>query len=133
MLADYSWWRSYIIILLGPIYIQQLVHICRSHTALLSKVILIICMTMTFFFFFWDQILSNGIYKSPLHRVTTNAEKIRSSVAVFIEPAPEQEIGPVEEVVAEKRPKLYKTVKNYGAFNYECFQKGIVALEAVKI
>ncbi|KAF3453062.1 hypothetical protein FNV43_RR03495 [Rhamnella rubrinervis] len=79
------------------------------------------------------EILCNGIYKSPIHRVTTNTEKIRSSVAMFIEPAPEQEIGPVEELVDEKRPKLYKTVKNYGAFNYECFQKGLVALEAIKI
>ncbi|POO01325.1 Isopenicillin N synthase-like [Trema orientale] len=71
--------------------------------------------------------------KSPLHRVTTNADKMRVSIAVLIEPDPEQEIGPVDSLVDEERPKLYKTVKNYGYFNCVCFQKGLVAIDAMKL
>ncbi|KAM0017943.1 putative codeine 3-O-demethylase [Helianthus debilis subsp. tardiflorus] len=80
------------------------------------------------------QILSNGIFKSPLHRVVTNKGKGRISVAMFIEPDPNKEIGPVDVLVDEKTPRMYKTVKNYAVFNYECFQKGInVPLDDVKV
>ncbi|POO01327.1 Oxoglutarate/iron-dependent dioxygenase [Trema orientale] len=33
------------------------------------------------------EIMTNGVMKSPLHRVTTNAEKMRVSVAMLIEPS----------------------------------------------
>ncbi|KAF5788222.1 putative codeine 3-O-demethylase [Helianthus annuus] len=80
------------------------------------------------------QILSNGIFKSPLHRVVTNKGKGRISVAMFIEPDPNKEIGPVDVLVDEKTPRMYKTVKNYAVFNYESFQKGInVPLDDVKV
>ncbi|KAF3971084.1 hypothetical protein CMV_005291 [Castanea mollissima] len=79
------------------------------------------------------QIMSNGIFKSPLHRVLTNTDKLRISVATFNTPEPDKEIGPVEQLIDEKRPRLYRNVKNFAAFNYECFQKGKVALEEVKI
>ncbi|KAF3971083.1 hypothetical protein CMV_005290 [Castanea mollissima] len=70
------------------------------------------------------QIMSNGIFKSPLHRVLTNTDKLRISVATFNEPEPDKEIGPVEQLIDEERPRLYRNVKNFAAFNYECFQKG---------
>ncbi|XVF88279.1 hypothetical protein PTKIN_Ptkin19aG0037300 [Pterospermum kingtungense] len=79
------------------------------------------------------QIMTNGIFKSPMHRVVTNSEKLRISVALFNEPEPEKEIGAVESLVDERRPRLYRNVKNYGAINYECYQKGIIALDTVKI
>ncbi|KAK9947476.1 hypothetical protein M0R45_003100 [Rubus argutus] len=79
------------------------------------------------------QIMSNGIFKSPMHRVVTNPERMRLSVALFNEPDPETEIGPVEKLIDETRPRLYKNVKNYGHINYECYQRGEVALETVKI
>ncbi|POO01324.1 Oxoglutarate/iron-dependent dioxygenase [Trema orientale] len=79
------------------------------------------------------EIMTNGVMKSPLHRVTTNAEKLRISIAMLIEPDPEAEIGPVDGLVDEERPKMYKTVKNFGRFNYVCFQNGLVALDAIKI
>ncbi|KAM7264656.1 hypothetical protein ACFE04_002339 [Oxalis oulophora] len=79
------------------------------------------------------QIMTNGVYKSPLHRVVTNTEKLRISVAMFSLPEPDKEIGPIDELVDDTRPRLYRNVKNYGAFNYECFQKGKVAVEEVKI
>ncbi|KAK3039962.1 hypothetical protein RJ639_027152, partial [Escallonia herrerae] len=78
------------------------------------------------------QIMTNGIFKSPMHRVVTNAEREKISVAMFNEPEPEKEIEPADGLVDETRPRLYRKVKNYAAFNYECFQKGIVALDSVK-
>ncbi|GKV18697.1 hypothetical protein SLEP1_g29038 [Rubroshorea leprosula] len=79
------------------------------------------------------QIMSNGIFKSPLHRVVTNTDQLRISVAMFNEPEQDREVGPVEKLIDAGRPRVYKNVKNYAAFNYECFQKGKVALEEVKI
>ncbi|KAE8657902.1 2-oxoglutarate and Fe(II)-dependent oxygenase superfamily protein isoform 2 [Hibiscus syriacus] len=77
-------------------------------------------------------IMSNGIFKSPVHRVVTNKDKLRISVATFNEAEPEKETGPVEALINDKRKRLYRTVKNYASFNYECFQKGKVPLEEVK-
>ncbi|WCJ29965.1 2-oxoglutarate (2OG) and Fe(II)-dependent oxygenase superfamily protein [Euphorbia peplus] len=79
------------------------------------------------------QIMSNGIFKSPTHRVVTNTERMRLSLALFHEPEPELEIGAVDGLVSEERPRFYRNVKNYGAINYECYQKGIVALDTVKL
>ncbi|XP_050368963.1 protein SRG1-like [Argentina anserina] len=79
------------------------------------------------------QIMSNGIFKSPLHRAVTNTERMRLSVASFNEPDPESEIGPVEELIDETRPRMYKNAKNYGLINYQCFQRGQIALETMKI
>ena len=79
------------------------------------------------------QIMSNGIFKSPMHRVLTNTSKLRISVAMFNEPEQDKEIGPVNQLIDDKRPRLYKNVKNFAGFNYECFQKGKVAIEGAKI
>ncbi|XP_037494660.1 codeine O-demethylase [Jatropha curcas] len=45
------------------------------------------------------QIMSNGIFRSPMHRVVTNSESLRLSVALFHEPEPEKEIGPVDSLM----------------------------------
>ncbi|XP_047339306.1 codeine O-demethylase-like [Impatiens glandulifera] len=79
------------------------------------------------------QIMSNGIFKSPMHRVVTNNYREKISVALFNEPEPEKEIGPVDGLIDEDRPRLYRNVKNYAVFNYECFQKGVVAIEEVRV
>jgi len=79
------------------------------------------------------EIMSNEIFKSPMHMVVTNPEREKITIAIFNESEPENEIGPVESLVDEKRPRLYKSVKNYANFNYECFEKGLVALDAVKV
>ncbi|XP_004288770.1 PREDICTED: codeine O-demethylase-like [Fragaria vesca subsp. vesca] len=79
------------------------------------------------------QIMSNGIFKSPMHRAVTNTERMRLSVASFNEPDPESEIGPVQKLIDEARPRLYKNVKNYGLINYQCYQGGQIALETMKI
>ncbi|KAL2895351.1 putative 2-oxoglutarate/Fe(II)-dependent dioxygenase [Bienertia sinuspersici] len=42
------------------------------------------------------EILSNGIYRSILHRAVVNETKARMSVAAFHNPAFDREIGPSE-------------------------------------
>ncbi|KAJ4832253.1 hypothetical protein Tsubulata_002021, partial [Turnera subulata] len=54
------------------------------------------------------EILSNGKYKSILHRGVVNKEKVRISWAVFCEPPKEKIIlQPVSEVVTEAEPALF--------------------------
>lgn len=77
--------------------------------------------------------MSNGIFKSPMHRVVTNTEKLRMSIAMFNEPELENEIGPVEGLINEAHPRLYRNVKNYGEINYRSYQEGKIALDTVKI
>ncbi|KAL6221622.1 hypothetical protein ACLB2K_005018 [Fragaria x ananassa] len=79
------------------------------------------------------QIMSNGIFKSPVHRVVTNPERMRLSVALYNAPDPETEIGPVEKLIDETRPRSYKNVKNYAYINYECTQRGELGVETLKI
>ncbi|KAL3503983.1 hypothetical protein ACH5RR_033824 [Cinchona calisaya] len=57
------------------------------------------------------EISSNGKYKSVLHRTTVNKEKTRMSWPVFLEPAPEQEIGPIPKLINEENPPKFKTKK----------------------
>ncbi|XP_048134019.1 protein SRG1-like [Rhodamnia argentea] len=79
------------------------------------------------------QVMTNGMFKSPLHRVLSNATKFRMSVTVFDEPEEEREIGPVDHLVNHTRPRLYRSIRNFAAFNYECFQKGKNSLEELRI
>jgi isopenicillin N synthase-like dioxygenase len=64
-----------------------------------------------------------------MHRVLTNTKKLRMSLAMSNEPEPENEIGPVEDLINETHPRLYRNVKNYGEINNKCFQEGKIALE----
>ncbi|KAI6682329.1 hypothetical protein NL676_036210 [Syzygium grande] len=79
------------------------------------------------------QIMSNGIFKSPLHRVTANARNERISVAVFYLPDTTTEIEPDERLITEERPQMYRKLKNYAAINFECFQSGKIALDTVRL
>nr|AGI16383.1 anthocyanidin synthase [Ribes nigrum] len=54
------------------------------------------------------EILSNGKYKSILHRGLVNKEKVRISWAVFCEPPKEKIIlKPIPEVVSEAEPAMF--------------------------
>ncbi|XP_050230959.1 jasmonate-induced oxygenase 2-like [Mercurialis annua] len=79
------------------------------------------------------QIMSNGIMKSPMHRVSTNSERNRISVATFHSPNAEVEIEPLQNLIDEERPQQYRKLKNYAAFSYACFQSGKIPLDLVKI
>ncbi|KAK1403497.1 2-oxoglutarate (2OG) and Fe(II)-dependent oxygenase superfamily protein [Heracleum sosnowskyi] len=79
------------------------------------------------------EIMSNGIFKSPLHRVVTSSERERITVAVFCSPDSSRYIEPAEELISETSPKLYKKIKNYVGIFFENYQQGKRAIEAVKM
>ena len=81
------------------------------------------------------QIMSNGFFKSPVHRVVTNAEKERLSLVMFYAMDPEREIEPVPELVDEKNPRRYRKIKtkDYIAEIFKTFAKGTLAIDTVKI
>nr|XP_011457663.1 PREDICTED: protein SRG1-like isoform X2 [Fragaria vesca subsp. vesca] len=79
------------------------------------------------------EILSNGLFKSPVHKVVTNAEKERISLAVFCVPDSETEIEPFESLINESRPRLYKKLRNYVGIYFEYYQQGRRPIEAAII
>ena len=81
------------------------------------------------------EIMSNGFFKSPIHRVVTNAEKERLSLVMFYTMNPEKEIEPLSELVDEKRPRRYRktTTNDYIAKLFETFARGTLAIDTVKI
>ncbi|XVE62261.1 hypothetical protein DITRI_Ditri06bG0104100 [Diplodiscus trichospermus] len=54
------------------------------------------------------QIMSNGRYKSVEHCVVANGSKNRISVAIFVNPRPNDIIGPFPELVASGEKPIYK-------------------------
>ena len=79
------------------------------------------------------QIMTNGMIKSPVHRVLTNSDKERISVAVFYTPEPNKEIGPEEGLINEERKKIYKKVKDYADVHWEFYQQGKRAIHVAKV
>ena len=55
--------------------------------------------------------MSNGRYKSVLHRTTVNKEKTRMSWPVFCSPPGEKVIGPLPQFVSDENPAKYKSKK----------------------
>ncbi|KAE8723438.1 putative 2-oxoglutarate (2OG) and Fe(II)-dependent oxygenase superfamily protein [Hibiscus syriacus] len=69
------------------------------------------------------EIQSNGMYKSIEHRGVTNEKKPRISIATFMFPDDEQEIGPLETMIDDQNhPKLYRNIK-YVDFVREKFSR----------
>lgn len=56
------------------------------------------------------QIMSNGRYKSIEHRVIANGNNNRISVPIFVNPRPNDIIGPLPEVLASGEKPIYKQV-----------------------
>ncbi|MBA0551450.1 hypothetical protein Golob_022334 [Gossypium lobatum] len=79
------------------------------------------------------EIMTNGIFKSPVHRVITNKEKVRTSIAVFYTPEKNKEIGPQDGLVNEERPRLFKHVKDYEIIHWEHYQRGMRALHTAQV
>ncbi|KAJ8767952.1 hypothetical protein K2173_020892 [Erythroxylum novogranatense] len=79
------------------------------------------------------EIMSNGIFKSPLHRAVTNSERDRITLAVFCIPESDKEIQPVDELITEAKPRLYRKVKDYVGFYFQYYQQGKRAIEAAQI
>ena len=98
-------------------------------------------LTIVIFFFLLNcaflltQIMSNGIFKSPVHRAVTNTEKERISLAMFHGLDPDKEIEPAAALLNEKQPGRYRTLKakEYLAGFFEHFCQGTRFIESVKI
>ncbi|KAL2897902.1 Codeine O-demethylase [Bienertia sinuspersici] len=59
------------------------------------------------------EIMSNGIFKSAIHRVVPHPEKERISIPMFCSPAHHKEIGPLKALITEHQPPAYRRVNNY--------------------
>ncbi|KAI3877185.1 hypothetical protein MKW92_020741 [Papaver armeniacum] len=56
------------------------------------------------------EIMSNGIYCSAEHLVTINSSKERLSVATFLNPKQDAEIGPMRSLITTEKPALFRTI-----------------------
>ncbi|XVE92341.1 hypothetical protein REPUB_Repub01dG0088900 [Reevesia pubescens] len=54
------------------------------------------------------QVLSNGRYKSVHHRAVTNKTRKRVSVATFYGPSKDTILGPIENLIDDQHPPLYR-------------------------
>ncbi|KAL6974075.1 hypothetical protein U1Q18_028257 [Sarracenia purpurea var. burkii] len=80
------------------------------------------------------EIMSNGMFKSPVHRVVTNSERERITLAMFCFPESGKEIGPVEELIADGRmPRLYRNVSNFVEIYLQNYQPDKRPIDIVKI
>ncbi|XP_060669845.1 jasmonate-induced oxygenase 4-like [Ziziphus jujuba] len=79
------------------------------------------------------EISSNGMFKSPVHRVVTNSKRNRISVSVFYGPETDKEIKPFDRLVDNSRPRLYKKVKNYCDICFQYYQQGKRPIDAAKL
>ncbi|KAK2636576.1 hypothetical protein Ddye_031368 [Dipteronia dyeriana] len=68
------------------------------------------------------QVLSNGRYKSVHHRAVTNKEQRRVTLAMFYGPNRDSVIGPIDELVDEHHPPLYRNYR-YSEFQDEFFRQ----------
>ncbi|XP_043720550.1 protein SRG1-like isoform X2 [Telopea speciosissima] len=57
------------------------------------------------------EIMSNGIFKSSMHRVLTNPDRERISLAMFYLLEIVKEIEPADALIDEVRPRLFRKVK----------------------
>jgi isopenicillin N synthase-like dioxygenase len=57
------------------------------------------------------EIMSNGVFRAPMHRVVTSSGSERVSLVMFYLPEPEKYLEPVAELVDEARPAIYRKLK----------------------
>lgn len=81
------------------------------------------------------EILSNGFFKSLVHRVVTYAEKERLSLVLVYTLELETELQPVSELVDDKRPARYMKIKlnDYMEKYHDTYATGTLAIDSVKI
>ncbi|KAK6281501.1 hypothetical protein POUND7_015326 [Theobroma cacao] len=68
------------------------------------------------------QVLSNGRYKSVHHRAVTNKTQKRVSVATFYAPSRDAIIGPIEDLLDEQHPAVYRKY-HYSEFLDEFYKQ----------
>ncbi|KAF0901669.1 hypothetical protein E2562_003619 [Oryza meyeriana var. granulata] len=80
------------------------------------------------------EIMSNGVFMAPVHRVVTS-DKERMSVVMFYQPEPKKDLAPLEELVGEERPALYKKLKAkaFGDGFWDAFAAGERTIDFLKV
>ncbi|CAN1808457.1 Protein SRG1 [Linum perenne] len=81
------------------------------------------------------EIISNGAYKSIEHRATVNSNTERLSVATFLSPKLDGELGPAQSLVTPNTPPKFKRllVKDYFKGLFERELNGKSYLDAMKV
>ncbi|KAI3446846.1 hypothetical protein Pfo_003511 [Paulownia fortunei] len=79
------------------------------------------------------EIMSNGIFQSPIHRVVTNPHKERITIAFFCTPDSTSEVGAAERLIDEERPRLFNSVVDYAANYFQAFQTGKRPIDHLRI
>ncbi|KAK7387323.1 hypothetical protein VNO78_28042 [Psophocarpus tetragonolobus] len=69
------------------------------------------------------EIITNGKYRSCVHRAITNPDRARLSVATFHDPAKTVKISPASELIDESSPAKYRDVV-YGDYVSSWYTKG---------
>ncbi|XP_062087254.1 protein SRG1-like [Humulus lupulus] len=81
------------------------------------------------------EMITNGVYRSIEHRATVNSAQERLSIATFLNPSVDAEIGPAHGLVTQQNPALYKTLglRDYvkGLFSRELDGKSYI--DAMKL
>lgn len=72
---------------------------------------------------YWLQIITNGKYKSAVHRAITNSSNSRLSIVTFHDPAKTVKISPASELVNASSPSRYREVC-YGDYVSSWYTKG---------
>lgn len=80
------------------------------------------------------EIMSNGIYKSAVHRVVPSPERSRVSIALFWDSDRNCEIGPLDELITPDRPQLYERVslKDYVSRFSNYYQNGQRVIDTIR-
>ncbi|XP_076919635.1 protein LATERAL BRANCHING OXIDOREDUCTASE 1-like [Bidens hawaiensis] len=79
------------------------------------------------------ELMSNGLFKSPVHQVLVNSNKERMTLAMFCLPQTEKDIGPVDGLITDVTPRLYKNITFSADFFFENYQQGKRPIDACKI
>ncbi|PIA38209.1 hypothetical protein AQUCO_02800107v1 [Aquilegia coerulea] len=81
------------------------------------------------------EIMSNGMFMSPMHRAVTNSEKARISLALFYVPDLNNEIGPAVGLIDDTRPRLFRNIKgkDYVEFFTKNFLQGKRAIDWARV
>ncbi|XP_057549605.1 jasmonate-induced oxygenase 4-like [Amaranthus tricolor] len=79
------------------------------------------------------EVASNGIFKSPTHKAVVNPKFDRFSLAMLFIPSLVKEIGPLNALITEDKPQLYKRFKDYGQVYTQSIPSGKRPIDLVKI
>jgi len=81
------------------------------------------------------EVMTNGVFRAPLHRVVINAETERISLGVFYGFDHEEEIGPLEDLLNEEQPARYRVMKtkDFLAAHYEHLSRGERLVDSLRI